>query len=234
MTEGKSAIVLLELSAILAGNTRDWTLLNEGGDCCVPEVVLNELDFLTRKGIFDDEEKIAREFMRFFPDSRWQTIYDISPHPLLKEKEGANISKKSRLLLTVAQCVYGLSLNNPNRQIILVTNEGNLKNDVSKINQENIKILTVAQYRKWIREKEMPPSTQDDSSTDNQNQSRLRRRKKRRGNNGIENIRAILLIVTILGVTGLSTWYLIEPKSLQTFINDLGLPFNIIPDQSQN
>lgn len=60
-------ILVFELTTILSGCTRDWTKFSDKGECYLPEVVLQELNFLTQRAITPKDEKIAREFSRFFP-----------------------------------------------------------------------------------------------------------------------------------------------------------------------
>lgn len=154
-------ILVFELTTILSGCTRDWTKFSDKGECYLPEVVLQELNFLTQRAITPKDEKIAREFSRFFPDSGWQITSTMSSHPALTAKDGESISKKARLSIAIAESVYDLALRHSEQIVIFVTNDGNLKRELNQIGQTNLAIISSSQLKQWIRADETPQAVQD-------------------------------------------------------------------------
>jgi len=149
-------ILVFDLSTILSGCTRDWVDFSNHAPCYLPEVVLQELNFLTQRAITPKEEKIAREFLRFFPDSGWEITSTMSAHPALTPKEADNISKNARLSLAIAESVYDLALRRSEEIVVFVTSEGNLLRQLNQTQQPNLAIIPTSQLKQWVRTGEMP------------------------------------------------------------------------------
>lgn len=164
-------ILVFELTAILSGCTRDWVDFSNHAQCYLPEVVLQELNFLTQRAVTPKEEKIAREFSRFFPDSGWKITTSMSPHPAISPKETESISKQARLVVAIAESVYDLALKLSPEIVIFVSNNGNLKRELNQIQQPNLATISVAQLKQWIRTEEIPAAVQEIlTNLSNQNQ----------------------------------------------------------------
>jgi hypothetical protein len=152
----ESILLVFDLSAILAGRTRDWSQFNSVGSCFIPQVVMEEIEFLTQRSSDPEEEKIAREFTRFLPDSNWEISQSIAEHPSLTPPDGKNLSKNARLQLAVAQCVYGMTQENTASIVVMVSNQGNLRTQLENLKVNNLCTLTSAQFIQWLRTNQRP------------------------------------------------------------------------------
>ncbi len=157
-------ILVFDLNTILSGCTRDWVDFSNHAPCYLPEVVLQELNFLTQRAITPKEEKIAREFCRFFPDSGWEITSTMSAHPALTPKEADSISKKARLSLAIAESVYDLALRRSEEIVVFVTGDGNLLRQLNQTQQPNLGIIPTSQLKQWVRTGEIPASIQEIST----------------------------------------------------------------------
>ncbi|MCS6942023.1 MAG: hypothetical protein NZ901_04175 [Geminocystis sp.] len=242
-------LVVVELSTILSGLAKDWVDFSRLGHCYLPEVVWREVEFLTLRAVTEKEEKIAREFTRFFPDSGWQIISDMSPLPMANILEGMDMSKKARLLMGIAETVYDFTLKNPQELIVLVTSETNLKTQLKQLNLKNLAIITPNQLKNWLKTGVTPPTIAETAAacdytiappspqpTDTNHPRLLLQntssnvffpatRRRQRGENPlfivIHSISAIVFLLVAVGLT----WYLISPQSFQDFLR-LPLPGN--------
>ena len=245
MTQDISIILVFELRSILAGKTRDWNEFNTVGSCLIPQLIIEELDYLTKRATNPDDEKTAREFMRFFPDSGWQTSMITSPHASLSASEGENMSKNARLQLATAESVSAIALSNSDKLIVFVANNNNLKNQIEELNISNLSTLTLTQFTQWIRTKQLPINvSQKKSSLSSNNkeiltstptakpkkssnqraytyQSRAKVKKK-------ENPLSFIIpsVLTVAGVlfVGILSWYLVQPDSFNQFLEKIGIP----------
>lgn len=250
MSQDISIIIVFELRTILAGTTRDWSQFSELGICYIPQVVLEELEFLTKRAISEVEEKTAREFMRFFPDSGWQVTQGMTHHDALTVMEGENLSKNARLQLVMAESVYYLSLENVNKLVVLVTNQQNLREEIDNLAQDNLVSLTLAQFIQWLRTKQKPInvsqkiasfsngkiSHREESSPIKTNansngkttsisaQSYQPKAKIKPKNNTFNTIISGFLAIGGLTITVMIAWYFIQPQSFQQFWQKTGLP----------
>lgn len=152
----ESILLVFDLSAILPGRSRDWSQFNSVGDCVIPQIVMEEIEFLTQRSSDPEEEKIAREFTRFLPDSDWEISQSIAEHPSLIPPDGKNLSKNARLQLAVAQCVYGISQEDRARIVVVVSNQGNLRTQLENLKVNNLCTLTLAQFMQWLRTNQRP------------------------------------------------------------------------------
>lgn len=151
-----SNILVFEPRAILAGSTRDWSQFQQVGNCIIPQIVAEELEFLTNRAVNAEEEKIAREFSRFLPDSGWQVNSTQNNHPSFSKKEGENLSKSARLQLAIAESVYGIATENPDKLVIFVSNQANLRTEIDNLQENNLTTLPLTQLIQWIRTQQKP------------------------------------------------------------------------------
>lgn len=248
MSQDIPIIIVFELRTILEGSTRDWNQFSQLGVCYIPQVVLEELEFLTKRAVSETEEKIAREFLRFFPDSGWQVTQGMTHHDALTMMEGENLSKNARLQLVIAESVYDLSLENVNKLVVLVTNQQKLREEVENLAQNNLVSLTLAQFTQWLRTKQKPINvsqkmasfsngkishevesspvkTNTNSKTPSINaQSYQPKAKIKPKNNTFNTIISGFLAVGGLTITVMIAWYFIQPQSFQQFWQKTGLP----------
>ena len=105
-------------------------------------MVFEELDFLTQTAILPGEEKTAREFSHFFSDSRWYIHQGMSLHFALPPLEAKNLSKNAQLQNAIAQLIYDLTINNPDKIVVSICNKVNLRQDLEKTKLNNFIILS--------------------------------------------------------------------------------------------
>lgn len=244
MSQDISIIIVFEPRVILEGVTRDWSQFSQLGTCYIPQIVLEELEFLTKRAVSEKEEKTAREFFRFFPNSGWQVTQGMTHHDALTVMEGENLSKNARLQVAIAESVYYLTLENTNKLVVLVTNQQNLRQEVENLAQDNLVSLTLAQFTQWLRTKQKPmnvsqkiagfsngkistpissPPPVKNASGNNGNvvsstsASYQPKARVKSQNNPIGTIISGLLALGALTVTGMIAWYFIQPQSFQEF-----------------
>lgn len=144
-------LILLDISALLAGTTRDWQLFSRVGACYVPRAVLEEMEFLCNRASEPEVGRVAREFSQFYPTSGWQSTLSIATHPSLRPAPGQNLSSKARLSLSVAQTAYGLSRNRSEALVVLVANDQSLIQRLRIIDAPNLCGLPMAALLQWSR-----------------------------------------------------------------------------------
>ena len=245
-----SIILAFEPISILKGREKEWSQYKNLGQCYLPQVVLDELQFLTQRAVLPEEEKTAREFSRFFPHSHWQIHQGMSSHKALQSLEDENLSKNARLYNAIAQSVYDLTINNPDKLVVFISNKANLRQDLDKLKLNNFTCLTLAQFNQWLRTKQKPiiitqiiqqlTSNSDSPNITTSPNPSINKIKK---NNAISNVskRTLksshptnpipkiisgLLTIGALTILALLSWYLIEPKSFQEFRKNVQQEFN--------
>ncbi|MGI0480608.1 PIN domain-containing protein [Geminocystis sp. CENA526] len=244
MSQDISIIIVFEPRVILEGVTRDWSQFSQLGTCYIPQIVLEELEFLTKRAVSEKEEKTAREFFRFFPNSGWQVTQGMTHHDALTVMEGENLSKNARLQVAIAESVYYLTLENTNKLVVLVTNQQNLREEVENLAQDNLVSLTLAQFTQWLRTKQKPinvsqkiagfsngkisspvsspppaknPSRNNGNVVSPTSASYQPKAKVKPQNNTLGTIISGLLALGALTVTVMIAWYFIQPQSFQEF-----------------
>ncbi|MDX2096256.1 MAG: PIN domain-containing protein [Leptolyngbyaceae cyanobacterium bins.59] len=150
--------LVLDISALMASKTRDWQEFSRVGTCFLPGPVVDELKFLCDRASDSDQEKVAREFSRFHPTSGWQTTDLSLSHPSIKAPSGSAASKNARLMVSVAECAYGLAESNPEELIVLVSNSHPLLQMVQSTNAENLCGITLTALLQWARTHQKPPA----------------------------------------------------------------------------
>jgi hypothetical protein len=157
MSELPPILFLLDLSALLAGQPREWQEFLRLGKCFVPQVVYQELQALSRVAIEKPNELTAREFIRFLPDSGWELSGAGAMHPALMPTPGQRESKRARLALMVAECAYGLARNSPGRLVVLVSNDQAIVQRLHLVQTANLCGLPLAALLTWNRSGRRPP-----------------------------------------------------------------------------
>ncbi len=151
-------LVVLDITALMAGSLREWQEFSRLGECFVPKVVLEEIQMMCDRASDPNLERLAREFMRFYPDSGWKPTSSIASHPTLKPAEGQNLSKRARLALTIAQSSYGLALNRPEGLVILVANDQGLMQRIKALELPNLCGIPAPVLVQWSRTERKPPA----------------------------------------------------------------------------
>ncbi len=154
-----SICLLIDTSALLAGKTREWQDYAKVGTCYLPQVVLDELEFLCDRAVEPAQELTAREFRRFYRHSGWQVTTATASHPHLQgTSSGRELSKKARLLLETAAAAYGLAQTVPNQLVVVVSNDQNLRRRVDHLKESNLCTVPVASLLQWARSQQRPPN----------------------------------------------------------------------------
>jgi len=149
-------LIVLDISALLAGNTREWQGFSRIGECFVPKAALEEMEFLCHRAVEPKLEQVAREFARFYPTSGWKAVLSIATHPALKPTEGHALSKKARLALVVAQAAYGVARNHPEGVVVLVANDQALLQRLRSLAMPNLCGIPLAAWLQWTRSLHRP------------------------------------------------------------------------------
>ncbi|HAX78893.1 MAG TPA: hypothetical protein DCY88_24460 [Cyanobacteria bacterium UBA11372] len=151
-------LIVLDLSTLMGSSTREWQDFSRVGSCCLPQVVYEEIEFLSSRAPEPDLEKTAREFLRFFPNSGWQLTNANASHPALTPPPGQALSKQARLSLAVAQCAYGLSSEHAGELVVLVSTVQQLLQRLSALQSPNLCGIAPAALLQWARTGQKPPA----------------------------------------------------------------------------
>lgn len=150
--------ILLDLSAILGSSIREWQEYSHIGNCYLPQIIYEEIEFLTGRAPEPNVEKTAREFTRFFPESGWQLTNAHAVHPTINPPAGQNLSKQARLVVSVAQCMYGFAQENSDKLVVFVSNSQPILQRIPALNTPNLCGITRAALLQWVRTKQRPPA----------------------------------------------------------------------------
>ncbi|MDF0554495.1 PIN domain-containing protein [Kamptonema sp. UHCC 0994] len=155
-----AVLLILDVDVVMGSNSQTWQQYAKAGSCYVPEVVFEEMEFLADEAD-SDREKLAREFLRFFPASGWAVTDALETHPNLEPAVGGNQSKHTRMVVAIAQCVYGFALENPESLVVFVCNNQPLLKRMQALNVGNLCGITAAMLSQWAKRGEQPmPVTQ--------------------------------------------------------------------------
>jgi hypothetical protein len=149
-------LIVLDTSALLAGGTRQWPEITRLGECFIPEAGLEAIKMLCDRASEPEIESKAREFMRFFETSGWQTTNAISEHPSLQPAAGHALSQRARLALEVLQNCYGLAHRRSDSLVILIANDQPMLQRVLGLNRPNLCGIPLAALVQWSRTQRRP------------------------------------------------------------------------------
>ncbi|MEG4804956.1 PIN domain-containing protein [Microcoleus sp. ARI1-B5] len=150
-------LVTFDADVLMAGRTQVWQEYAKVGSCYLPEVVYDEIDYLTGKAVEKAQEQVAREFMRFFAESGWIVTDAQETHRAL-EPSIKNQSAQAMLVVATAQCVYGLAQEHPDSLVVFVSNSQPLLKRIGSVGAANLCGITAAMLLNWARKGERPPA----------------------------------------------------------------------------
>ena len=149
-------LVVVDLSAIMAGTTREWQEYSRVGKCFLSQVVYEEIEFLCNRAPEPNLEKTSREFIRFYPNSGWQVSTANETHPSLTPADSQALSKQARLALATVQCAYGLSQEQTTQLVVLVSNSQPLLQRLQALEAPNLSGITATAILQWARTGQRP------------------------------------------------------------------------------
>lgn len=150
-------LILMDLSALMSSGVRHWQEFSRLGECFIPKAVLEEIQLLCNHAIEPAQERTAREFVRFFPESGWKATTSIAQHPALKPSEGHALSKKTRLALAAAQAAYGLARSRPEGLVVVAANDQGLIQRLRMLGAPNLCGMPLTVLVQWSRTARKPP-----------------------------------------------------------------------------
>lgn len=154
-------LVIFDLNTLMNGSTQDWNTFSRVGKCYLPQVVYDEIEFLTGRASEPDIERVAREFAQFFGDSGWQLTSAHTTHPSLQPAAGAATSKAARLVVAIAQCAYGLAQEHSDRLVVFVSDSQRLLQRMQSLGVLNLCCLDSKTHLQWARSLLRPASVSD-------------------------------------------------------------------------
>lgn len=149
-------LVLFDVSGLLEHTVREWQEYDQAGVVFVPQVVYEEIQFLSDRAPAPELEKSAREFLRFFPNSTWQQTLATASHPSLMAPPGQALSKQARLAIAIAESAYGFALAHPYSLVVFVSNQQPLLMKLQGLNIPNLCGITSVALLQWIRTSARP------------------------------------------------------------------------------
>ncbi|MEB3339027.1 MAG: PIN domain-containing protein [Leptolyngbyaceae bacterium] len=249
MTSQPPVLLIFDLSAVMTGKTREWQELSQYGDCFLPSVVLEEIQSLAKSAPEPALEQTAREFLRFYPTSGWQLTTVSASHPSLQSASGADLSKKARQSLAVAEGSYGLALEHPGELVVLIANSQTLLQSIYRVGTPNLCGLSLAALRQWGRSGEQPPAIAQQlqlmqsvpkplGATPSQSKPTISAQPKLAMTgpasavvapksmrpSAASQILSSVMVVVGLAIAGLIAWSIIQPKAFKQFWQQTGLP----------
>jgi len=152
--------LIFDLSALMGSSIREWQEYSQIGTCYLPQILYEEIEFLTGRAPEPNLEKTAREFTRFFPTSGWQITNANASHPAIAPAPGQDLSKskQARLMITVAQCMYGFAQENADNLVVFVSNSQPILQRIPALKTPNLCGITAAALLQWVRTKQRPPA----------------------------------------------------------------------------
>lgn len=241
MATPSNTLILLDLSAVMAGTTREWQEYSRVGECYLPQVVYEEIQFLCDRAPEPTQETTAREFMRFYPASGWKLTTANGTHPSLTPSNGHSLSKQARLSLATAQCAYGLSLNQPEHLIVFVANSKPLIAQIQALETNNLACITATALLQWCRTGHRPPAVAQMAISTPQTNGQVSRSATNRSQptpmtgpasaarplpskpkgNLLSSLVAGVLALAGLAIAGSIIWAVVQPASFNKFIRQL-------------
>jgi len=152
-----SVLFVFDLGALLNTTAREWPDFSRLGVCAVPQSVFEEIQYYASGRAPEvEQEKTAREFLRFSPESLWQVTTAQGEHPGLMPLLGQEMSRQARMKLAIAQCAYGLAEEQLEKLIVLVSDSPAMRQRCFSLNVRNLCAITSVELRQWSRSHQRP------------------------------------------------------------------------------
>ncbi len=114
-------LLLLDFEVVMTGKRREWESFSRLGTCYLPVVVYDEIQLLIRDSAESTQELVGVDFLRFWPGSGWQLTSATDSHSSLQPATGVESNRQARRMVAVAQCAYGLALQQPRELVVFVS-----------------------------------------------------------------------------------------------------------------
>jgi hypothetical protein len=148
--------IVLDLSTLSATSTRDWMGFVRVGNCHVPKIIYEEMRFLHERAPDPDIERVAREFNRFYRESKWTISDALAHHPALRSSTGEAMTKRNRIGLAVARCAYGIAEDNPTHLVVLAVSDRAMLQRVYSMKVPNLCAINSAMLLQWSQTGQRP------------------------------------------------------------------------------
>lgn len=150
--------LIVDSTALLVTQLRQWQEWAAFGRCVLPQVVWQEMDFLTRRAISPESEAVARAFLRFHESER---RFEVSAAQVLLETgaDGSQ-SKRARQSQAIAECAYALAKQDAQDLVVVVSHDRLLVERLNRLGIPNLGAISVPQLTQWIRQDQVPPVVQ--------------------------------------------------------------------------
>jgi hypothetical protein len=149
-------LLLIETSAIADTDPNTWQAIAKLGKCLLPEVVAIEIKNIAN-GKADGNESVARQFQNLLPSLNWQVTSLTAKHPNLLIKSTQNLSRKAKLMNSIAQGAVGLANAHPRQCVVLISDEISLRDRIANLDSHNLCAIPSAIARQWSRTDRFPP-----------------------------------------------------------------------------
>ncbi len=156
MSARPQILLVFDTTSLLAGDSKAWKDYKRVGTCFVPKVVFEALQHFADRAAEPGQEKVAKEFMAFWPKSGWQQTTATATHRKLEPAEGASISLTARLSLEIACAAYGVALERENAIVVFVCNGQPLLKRIHALRQNNLCGITSSMLLQWSRAQKEP------------------------------------------------------------------------------
>ena len=213
-------LVTFDADVLMAGRTQVWEQYAKVGSCYIPEVVYDEIDYLTGRAVEPAQEQVAREFMRFFAQSGWIVTDAQETHQAL-EPSIKNQSQQAMLVVATAQCVYGLAVQHPEALVVFVSNSQPLLKRIASVGAPNLCGITGAMLLNWARKGERPP--QATQQLQNLMRTLAERQLTKRSNSRIQDAAVSKTGTSASGLTGMRAGSQLKSGTSFTKSNTPGL-----------
>jgi hypothetical protein len=150
-------LLIFDTTAILAGKTLQWQEWERFGQCILPQAAFKEMESLTKISSDPQEESIAREFIRYWPTSDFQSS-DANALVGIANPEAQGLSKRVRLEQAIAECAYALAKQQLGTLVVLVSHDRPLVQRILSLQIENLTAISVAELLGWVRQQQRPKS----------------------------------------------------------------------------
>lgn len=150
-----SYLLLVETSAIISTDPNTWKAIAKLGECLLPEVVALEIKNIAN-GQAEGNESAAKQFQNS-SNLNWQITTLTAKHADLVVRTTQNLSRKAKLMMSVAQSAVGVANAHPKQCVVLISDEISLRDRIAKLDCKNLCAIPSAVARQWSRTDQAPP-----------------------------------------------------------------------------